>query len=112
MSETNMTPEEVLAVLRRLGDLAFESGADEGPEGNEPAHRLWQQSIQVRTAVAAMIASNAEQAKRIEAAMDICRKLAALRDGLDNSNSSAEEMASRLAHKAHNLVARAEAGHG
>jgi hypothetical protein len=33
-------------------------------------------------------------------AMTIVRKLAALRDGLDNSNSSAEELAARLAHRA------------
>lgn len=44
----------------------------------------------------------------MESAMDICRKLAALRDGLDNSNSSAEEMAARLAHRAQVLVVRAE----
>ena len=48
--------------------------------------------VEIRDAVAELI--------------ELARNLAALADGLDNSNSSAEEAASRLAHRARDLVAR------
>lgn len=60
---------DVLAVLRRLEDLAFASGADEGPEGNEPAYRLYQNAQRARAAVAELIEADREYDKA-SAALD------------------------------------------
>ena len=107
MTET-MTPGEVLAALQefvpyaqkhplsRKGYVVGMRRKNKRDELDEVQTYLYAASV--RTAVSAMIAER-------NAAMDICRKLAALRDGLDNSNSSAEEMAARLAHKAAALAA-------
>lgn len=45
-------PVDVLWVMKQLAGLAFESGADEGPEGNEPAYRLHQDAVAAVDAVA------------------------------------------------------------
>lgn len=91
-----MTPDFALAAMHSAASLAEDRGSPINAQN-------------MRLAIAAVAALIAER----DAAMDLCRKLAALRDGLDNSNSSAEEMASRLAHKAQAIVASAEGGgHG
>lgn len=46
-------------------------------------------------------------AEQLNPYVGIVAKLASLADGLNNSNSSAEEAASRLADEARNLLARA-----
>lgn len=99
-----MTPDEVLVLLDRMRDQASIGRIYISSISTGDLVKQIDDDRDAITAVAALIARNAE----LEAAMDICRKLAALRDGLDNSSSSAEEMASRLAHKAQALVARAE----
>jgi hypothetical protein len=48
---------DVLRVMKSLASLAFESGAEEGPEGNEPAYRLHQDAVTAVEAVADMKAA-------------------------------------------------------
>lgn len=128
MTEQTMTPDEVLAVIAKHRDSHRSCALADGYSAQE-----YPRLRDAHDAVAALIAEHNEdqgviavwrgRCERAEAerdaliaerdaAMDICRALAKLRDGLDNSNSSAEEMASRLAHKAQALAARAEVGHG
>jgi len=86
-----MSPADVMMVMRRLEALAFEAGAEEGPEGNEPAYRLWQQSVQARTAVAALLTREAALVAERDALAAEVGALVSARDAYRTMLQQAEE---------------------
>lgn len=61
---------DVLAVMRELARLAFEAGADEGPEGNEVAYERYQDAVNAIDAVNELIEAVAEFRRRRSASAE------------------------------------------